>query len=228
MIFIIGMPECGQKLILNAEYIDGRAEYKSKITPDSMLAGDAINEEWRSLSIEHSDAKFVILTKEVELWLDLNQNPDRQRARNFFNQYYAEIGAWFIGSEDRTITLDLDAEDSLYKLYKFMGVPMVQQEPGSLLERGIRYWQARNRWVKAGKPNRTLEEIRDIYVNLCSVCDAFDHDMCGLCGCRLKRDTLSLNKLAWSTEQCPMIPPKWLAKTVKKKSEAPKHRSCCG
>ena len=73
-----------------------------------------------------------------------------------------------------------------------------------------RYRQAKRRWKKAGKPLRPPEVIADIYDNVCSKCEHFDDDSCGICGCRLKREGTKWNKLSWATERCPDNPPRWM------------------
>lgn len=73
-----------------------------------------------------------------------------------------------------------------------------------------RYNTARRKWVDAGKPTRTNEDIVYIYDNICSPCDHFTGSSCDICGCGIKRSGHALNKLAWFSEKCADTPPKWL------------------
>jgi len=68
--------------------------------------------------------------------------------------------------------------------------------------------------MAAGRPLRTEEEIAEIYDEQCSPCEYFDNDSCGLCGCHVRREGTTLNKLAWGTEKCPDDPPKWVEKVI--------------
>ena len=77
------------------------------------------------------------------------------------------------------------------------------------------YLDSRSRWKAAGKPTRTDEEVRKIF-DICKRCDHYQQltkklGRCKLCGCALNLGK-RLNKLYWSTETCPDLPPRWTAK----------------
>jgi hypothetical protein len=68
------------------------------------------------------------------------------------------------------------------------------------------YRLAVTRWIKAGRPKRTDEEINNIYENHCKKCDWYDakSSRCKGCGCRVVPKGLALvNKLKMATEHCP-------------------------
>lgn len=70
-----------------------------------------------------------------------------------------------------------------------------------------RYTRALSRWIKAGRPIRSENEIEDIYETHCKNCRAFDHETnsCKYCGCKLGTGTNPLiNKIAMATERCPV------------------------
>lgn len=79
----------------------------------------------------------------------------------------------------------------------------------SLWDQAKNYKAARDKWVDAGKPLRSPEEIQKLF-ELCEQCPAKqfmrvgpDVGRCLDCGCWLKRQGNSFNKLAWPTEKCP-------------------------
>lgn len=68
-----------------------------------------------------------------------------------------------------------------------------------------RYIGAVSRWIAAGHPKRSDEEVNHIYDEICSACDAFNKDgACALCKCRVSKSKNSLvNKIRMATEHCP-------------------------
>jgi len=66
------------------------------------------------------------------------------------------------------------------------------------------YAAALSRWLAAGRPVRTQQEI-DGLLEICKACELFDGSKCRRCGCRLSKSTSGwANKLAMATEQCPL------------------------
>lgn len=75
-----------------------------------------------------------------------------------------------------------------------------------------RFAEALYKWVKAGSPYRTPEEILCRW-RICRQCERFEkipgkpwRGRCGVCGCYLGRHGrrfLELNKIAFATETCP-------------------------
>ncbi len=55
--------------------------------------------------------------------------------------------------------------------------------------------------VMRGSPKRTDEEIEKLY-EICRQCGRFTKDACRLCGCRVTRKKVYLNKLAWADQHC--------------------------
>jgi len=63
-----------------------------------------------------------------------------------------------------------------------------------------------SRWIKAGRPVRTPDEIRNIY-EICKQCKAFDAvaKSCKYCRCRVNdHGNPLLNVIAIATERCPV------------------------
>lgn len=81
-----------------------------------------------------------------------------------------------------------------------------------LPERVMTYGKAVTRWLAAGRPTRSDEEVREIFEVHCKPCEHFDEraESCALCGCRVAASGAPLrNKLRMATEHCPLNPPKW-------------------
>ena len=77
-----------------------------------------------------------------------------------------------------------------------------------LVDKVGNYLFAIRQWVAQGCPNRTPEEIKNLYETHCLNCDRRDPetDSCKNCGCALSATTLEplKNKLAMATEHCPL------------------------
>ena len=87
--------------------------------------------------------------------------------------------------------------------------------PQDIVSNIYRYLHEREIWKKAGKPYRSDEEIERIF-KVCEECEHFNKKSeqlgsCNICGCYLKSQSKSFNKIAWSTTFCPAVPPKWIA-----------------
>jgi hypothetical protein len=66
------------------------------------------------------------------------------------------------------------------------------------------------RWIAAGRPTRTQEQIDTILAIHCEPCEHFKDGACGKCGCRINKSPEAWrNKLAMATEPCPDVPPKF-------------------
>lgn len=77
----------------------------------------------------------------------------------------------------------------------------------NLLEKVMNYSAAVRKWVAAGRPERTQDEIESIYNEHCSKCAMFDvkRKVCNSCGCPASTDQPPLrNKLKMATEACPL------------------------
>lgn len=71
----------------------------------------------------------------------------------------------------------------------------------------VGYAGAIKRWVAAGRPTRTEEEIIAIFRDHCGNCEMYDKEKhsCKNCGCSLALTGNPLtNKLAMGTEHCPL------------------------
>ena len=64
------------------------------------------------------------------------------------------------------------------------------------------YLQAVTRWVLAGRPRRSQEEISRLLA-ICRRCPHYRLGRCALCGCRLGGGSPLTSKLAMATKHCP-------------------------
>ena len=79
-------------------------------------------------------------------------------------------------------------------------------EKQNILNQGFRYTRALYRWIKAGRPVRSDDEIERIFETCCNPCEAYDvqSSSCRHCGCRVNLiKAAPLNKIAMATEECP-------------------------
>ncbi len=75
------------------------------------------------------------------------------------------------------------------------------------VKRAYRYGRALSRWIKAGRPARSENEILGIFTTYCQECDSLDREYgrCTVCGCHVGlRAAPLLNKIAMATEHCPV------------------------
>ena len=82
-----------------------------------------------------------------------------------------------------------------------------KMETARLMDKVMNYAAAVRKWVAAGRPVRTEEEIAEIYEKHCSGCTMFDKErqVCNSCGCPANKNQPPLkNKLAMATEECPL------------------------
>jgi len=80
-----------------------------------------------------------------------------------------------------------------------------KMETPNLMQKAVSYAKAVRRWVAAGKPERTQEEVEAIYEEHCSKCALFRNGVCNACGCPASTDQPPLrNKLRMATEACPL------------------------
>jgi hypothetical protein len=69
------------------------------------------------------------------------------------------------------------------------------------------YASAVKKWIAAGRPTRTEDEVKAIFEDHCSKCEMYDKEKhaCKSCGCSLATTGNPLiNKLAMGTEKCPL------------------------
>lgn len=70
----------------------------------------------------------------------------------------------------------------------------------------LSYKEALKKWVKAGKPTRTQEQVDQIVEDHCKKCDWYDKEAerCKGCGCRVSNSSIAIvNKVKMATEHCP-------------------------
>ena len=68
------------------------------------------------------------------------------------------------------------------------------------------YKEAIKRWIAAGRPTRSKEEVEHIHTTFCKRCDWYDKEKqrCRECGCKVNLGSVAiLNKLKMATEHCP-------------------------
>lgn len=86
----------------------------------------------------------------------------------------------------------------------------------TLVEKAISCTRAVARWVRAGCPCRTREEVQQIYTEHCEPCEYRDRkrDVCTICGCGVSKTAIVVAAKLWmATEKCPRK--KWRAKCAK-------------
>src|SRR6185369_6717168 len=72
----------------------------------------------------------------------------------------------------------------------------------------------RAKWKKAGSPNRTNDEVKEIF-DICNKCPEYKkrterEGNCGVCGCRITMWKTYRSKNTWATTRCPLENPKWI------------------
>ncbi len=72
-----------------------------------------------------------------------------------------------------------------------------------MIIRGINFAGAMFRWAASGLPRRSQAEI-DERLAICQACPQLVDNHCNLCGCACIETNQLMNKLALSTEQCPL------------------------
>ena len=76
----------------------------------------------------------------------------------------------------------------------------------SLAGKVLSYGQALDRWVAAGQPVRTDEDVERIYSTLCEPCAYFNRckHYCKICGCQVRsHGSPFTNKIRMGSEHCP-------------------------
>jgi len=70
-------------------------------------------------------------------------------------------------------------------------------------------YSRRNRYKKrTGKRLLPREEFEK-RLKICEVCEHFTGKGCKQCGCCINQKHTLFNKVAFPTEKCPLVPPKW-------------------
>lgn len=68
----------------------------------------------------------------------------------------------------------------------------------------LRYSMAVVKWMRAGRPERTDEDVAAICDVICPNCGHFNGTSCNICGCPIRRSGPALrNKAKMATEHCP-------------------------
>jgi len=83
--------------------------------------------------------------------------------------------------------------------------PEIPETP-ALAVQAKNYWSAVKKWIGAGRPTRTDDEVRKIHANYCLRCDWYDKPAkrCKGCGCKVTPvGKALLNKARMATEHCP-------------------------
>jgi hypothetical protein len=74
--------------------------------------------------------------------------------------------------------------------------------PG-LLQRGLHFGRAMGRWLAGGAVLRSQEQVNE-RLQICQACPLLQGDQCTRCGCTINGEVTPFNKLAVSTETCPL------------------------
>lgn len=83
-----------------------------------------------------------------------------------------------------------------------------KMETARFKEKAVNYITAFRKWVAAGRPERTDEEVQYILDNFCNNgCTMYDKErkVCNSCGCPANNNMPAIkNKLKMATEECPL------------------------
>jgi len=79
------------------------------------------------------------------------------------------------------------------------------RRPPGLATRGRNYASALAKWLAAGRPKRSPQEVAELRA-ICRDCSYFRADNCTheKCGCRVGAAGRLGDKLTWKTESCPV------------------------
>jgi hypothetical protein len=86
-------------------------------------------------------------------------------------------------------------------------VKETREQTANFSTKVISFTKAIKRWVASGMPERTDEEVKELYENHCKKCVRYDEKLhaCKTCGCAVSLDNSPLkNKLKMKTESCPL------------------------
>lgn len=72
-----------------------------------------------------------------------------------------------------------------------------------LIIRGLNFAIAMSRWAMSGMARRNQEEISE-RLAICQICPHFSDNHCKVCGCPCVEKNQLLNKLALTSESCPL------------------------
>lgn len=99
-----------------------------------------------------------------------------------------------------------------HKSMQAIAIPGAPQHRPGFITKAWNYSKATAKWIAAGSPTRSDEEIARIFT-ICEACPNFsggEKPHCNLCGCSLSKTPDGLrNKIRFSTEACPDNPPRW-------------------
>jgi ribosomal protein L37E len=82
-----------------------------------------------------------------------------------------------------------------------------KMETARMGEKVVNFATAIRKWVAAGRPERTDEQVVAILEDHCKKCNMYNHErqVCNSCGCPANRNLPAIrNKLKMATEQCPL------------------------
>lgn len=73
----------------------------------------------------------------------------------------------------------------------------------SLPKMAARWGWEIGKWLSAGRPRRTDEEVESLLA-ICQGCDKLVDNRCAVCGCRVTKSKVAIvNKLRMATTACP-------------------------
>lgn len=112
---------------------------------------------------------------------------------------------------------DFSSPDAICHTCKYKGRPGLRKNckgsPG-IVRKAWSMTGATVRWIKAGRPRRTAEQVAEVFA-ICKACPEFQprddgNGSCGLCGCPLRQGGGVIDKISMATEGCPAEPSRWL------------------
>ena len=117
------------------------------------------------------------------------------------------VASSFLGIAPTEIVpcVHVDAEFHGIRIYQEASLAKKTEHP-SITHRALSYATAVAKWIAAGSPRRSYEEVARIYDSVCVNCNRFSKKFgtCRICGCSVnKSKSALLNKIEMATERCP-------------------------
>ncbi len=208
--------DCGNLKRIRLRRIFQRLEFLLKVPIDTVSTGSRRHLKIIKDRIEEEGITDVTKWKYDELAKDYPEFAQREYEKVKDNQLARKIADGEIEVDEQTLSKDI--------------ISLVK-----------RYRESRKKFKESGEKIRKKEDMEYIYNEICKPCPHFNDSKltgssCKLCGCRLHPTRLTLNKLAYLSEQCGHNPPKWKAGEESLKTTQPPppppppppKRRCCG
>jgi len=101
------------------------------------------------------------------------------------------------------------SDDEVLQMMKDSGMDVEGSEDHKYPQLTVQLWNYKEafiKWMRAGKPVRTKEEVEHIHTTWCDPCEWYDKQRkrCKGCGCKVTLGSVAImNKIKMGTEHCP-------------------------